>query len=738
MYKRFQKNDSAVSPIIGAILMLAIGVTLLTTFQINFIPVWNTQEELDHIQKMSNDFRELKSGIDSTVLSGTTTSLPVNMGFKYSTKFLVVNPKESAFASLEINENTWAEVRYNEMFPEGMTDETSIKNLTTSTITYGLMGTKLYNSFIYEHGLIRRNGSNYTTSSQAAIANGNIYLLSVKPLGHEKTNGIEMRTVNIYPTSQQKNSVLGKNVWLILHTKPEYVNWWNDTILREGGDVKLVNDSTGIVIAFINTSVIKMGEEYISISSGSSPQHAPPYRIVKITPDNTYLPVDGFTTLVAEVQDRYNNPVPNVIVSFTKNYSRKPANANVTAQLLQDSAMTGTDGRASVVLKTGEAGFYYIDASIGAISPKNITTFAFPSSSQGYSLALSYSGSGPNYTINATLKDGLGTQVNDKIIYFDTSDGNLSNYSNTTVSGVASTELNSSRNASGLTITGIKADFITNSTASIIWDAVNNITITAKTGNIFNYNVTSTKVNSSGCVNYGKYPGSYISTSCSNIVNSSHNVSLTGLSPGTAYYFIINSSRPGENSINSTEYMFVTIPDEVPIQDLTPPSSVTNLTNATYMPLYINWTWTDPDNPEFNRVEVYIDGYFNDTVEKGIQSFNSSYFKPNSSHTISTRTVKLSGNASTIWINHTASTSSLFTYVFDFLTPAYGTVTNRDNAKNASDGNASANFSKTAYQKKIIINPAKQINIGTQSGSYIPSTLNESDGAIDITIPTVS
>src|SRR5659263_108032 len=275
MDKSLLKNENAVSPVIGAILMLAIGVTILTSVQLNFIPVWNTQEELGHIQKMFDDFKELKSGIESTVQSGTTSSLPVRMGFKYSPKFLVYNPKDSAFVSLEVKENTWAEVRYNEVFPDGMTDETSIKNVTTSTITYALMGQK-YNSFIYEHGIIRRSSSNFSSSSQVAIANSTIYLLSVKPLGPETISGIEIRSVNIYPTSQQKNSVIGKNVWLILHTKPEYVNWWNESIRKGGGEVKLANNNTGIVIAYIDTSVIKMGEAYLSTTSQTAPPHASP------------------------------------------------------------------------------------------------------------------------------------------------------------------------------------------------------------------------------------------------------------------------------------------------------------------------------------------------------------------------------------------------------------------------------------------------------------------------------
>jgi hypothetical protein len=439
MDKSFQKNENAVSPVIGAILILAIGVTVLTSVQLNFIPVWNTQEELDHIQKMFDDFKELKSVIDSTVQSGTTSSSPIIMGFKYSSKFLVYNPRENAFVSLDIKENTWAEVRYNEMFPDGITDETSIKNVTTSTITYALKGSKLYNSFIYEHGIIRRSGSNYTANSQAAIANGNIYLLSVKPLVPESTSGVEMRTVNIYPTSQQKNSVIGKNVWLILHTKPEYVDWWNDSIRKGGGNVKLANNTTGIVIAYVNTAVIKMGEAYLSTTSRASPEHAPPYRVVKITPDNTYLPVDGFTTLVAQVQDKYNNPVPNVQMNFSINNLTKPGNAYTTAQLLQSSAISDVDGKTSVSLKTSGAGFYYIDASV----PGSSVTFVYPASSQGGILSLSQTGGGPEYIITATLKDSLGDKKENIQIIFDTNDGVLSDFINTTnLEGNASTTLN--------------------------------------------------------------------------------------------------------------------------------------------------------------------------------------------------------------------------------------------------------------------------------------------------------
>ncbi len=723
----FQRNENAVSPVLGAILILAIGVSLLTTVQLNFVPVWNAQEELDHIKKMLDDFKQLKSGIESGVQSGTTSSLPLSMGFRYSPKMLVYNPMESAYASLEIQENAWAEVRYNEVFPEGMTDDTSIKNVSTSTITYALKGTQNYNSFIYEHGMIRRSSSNYTANSQTILANGTIYLLGVKPLGSETTTGNEMRTLNIYPTSQQKNSVIGKKVWLILHTRPEYVSWWKAATEREGGVIKMANDNTGTIIIYVDTVIIKMGEVYISAGSRIAPAHAPPYRLIKVTPDNTNLPVDGTTALAVEVQDFYNNPVPNVIVSFSMNTSRVPGNAYAAASLLQNSAVTGADGRANAILRTEGAGFYYVDANLANYTDYTdytdyTTTFVYPASSQGGFLILNNTGAGPTYQVIATMKDGLGNNVPDGTrIDFDTSDGNVSlSWASTTV-GNASTSLNIT-NASGIRITNIQSSGISAASSTISWDTINNIAVTAKSGFIFNSIDVPTNVNTTGCVHYGTVQKIYPYTDCDPNILSSHSIILSSLQASTAYYFIVNSSRPGNAGINSTEYMFVT-PESA---DILPPAQVTGMNNAA-APLYITWSWTDPEDADFDHVEVYIDDIFRANVPRGDQSFNATYFMPNTTHTIRTRTVDIYGNVNATWVNNTASTPSLFTYVFDFDSMnATGTVTNFINARSAGDG-ASANMTEAG------VNGTTQLrgffNASDDSWSFSSNTFTCAGGA---------
>ncbi len=720
-------NDEAISPVLGTVLILAIGMTILTTVQVSFMPVWNAEEELNHLEKMNDDFKELKSSVESSAVSGTALSSPLSMGFKYSQKIIGYNPRERAYANFNIQKDTWAEVRYNEMFPEGMDDATSIKNITSGTITYSLLTPQNLSPFIYEHGLIRRGGSNYTAGAQSLIANGTLYLLSVNATEPESTTSAERRVINIYPTSPAKNSIIGKKVWLTLHT--EYVDWWADdpnnpsNIQNLGGTIKKKDSVNGNIIAFFEGMEIRMGETQVTARSKKPPSRLPQYRLVKVSPQNVNLPVEGTQSLVLEVQDYYNNPVPNVPITLTVNSSRQPANAFSAAELLQSSVISGADGRANVQLKTSGAGLYYIDASAEGVSS---ATFVYPASSQGGFISLAYTGAETTYTITATLRNATGEPWGaGQTINFLSSNGTINPTGTTNASGNASTTLNTST-ATDIRITNIQTANVTNSSAKITWDTNNSITVAANRtpgGYVFNSVDVPTNVNSNGCVRYGTSSGVYTSINCSTAPASSHSRSLTGLSPYTVYYFIVNSSRPAGASINSSEYMFVTESGAV---ETIPPASITSLNNVTYEPLYINWTWNDPADSDFKEVQVYIDGVYKTAVAKGVQAFDASYFRPNSTHNISTRTVDTNNNVNITWENRTASTQPMYTYVFDFLN-TNGTVTGSSNAQNASDGGAFATLAEEAT------------NISTQyNWSFPPPIVSNESWIFGYTVTTAS
>lgn len=92
--------------------------------------------------------------------------------------------------------------------------------------------------------------------------------------------------------------------------------------------------------------------------------------------------------------------------------------------------------------------------------------------------------------------------------------------------------------------------------------------------------------------------------------------------------------------------------------DTTPPASVTDLRNITYAQSYINWTWSNPEDPDFSGVMVFVNGLYRVNIPKDIQYYNATYLAADTIHTINTHTVDSSGNINNSWINHTAWTAS--------------------------------------------------------------------------------
>jgi len=88
-------------------------------------------------------------------------------------------------------------------------------------------------------------------------------------------------------------------------------------------------------------------------------------------------------------------------------------------------------------------------------------------------------------------------------------------------------------------------------------------------------------------------------------------------------------------------------------------ATITGLTNTTYATTYIIWKWMDPTIADFASVNVYIDGVFKTNMPKGVESYNASGFLPETEHTITLRTVNLSGVIDPKEAAHTSVTAPL-------------------------------------------------------------------------------
>ncbi|MFY1113290.1 MAG: Ig-like domain-containing protein, partial [Methanosarcinaceae archaeon] len=84
---------------------------------------------------------------------------------------------------------------------------------------------------------------------------------------------------------------------------------------------------------------------------------------------------------------------------------------------------------------------------------------------------------------------------------------------------------------------------------------------------------------------------------------------------------------------------------------------VTGLNESEVGYTWINWTWTNPDDTDFNRTRVYIDGVFKENTSNNY--YNATNLTNNTQYEIGTRTVDQAGNINYTWVNDTASTMEM-------------------------------------------------------------------------------
>ena len=131
----------------------------------------------------------------------------------------------------------------------------------------------------------------------------------------------------------------------------------------------------------------------------------------------------------------------------------------------------------------------------------------------------------------------------------------------------------------------------------------------------------------------------------------------TGLTPDTLYE--IGTRTVDEvGNVNGT---WVNGTAKTLPPDTTPPASITNLSylNGT---TWINWTWTNPPDPDFDYTMVYLNGTWKTNTSNPF--YMATGLTPDTLYEIGTRTVDEVGNVNGTWVNGTAKTLSVIYYSF--------------------------------------------------------------------------
>jgi PGF-pre-PGF domain-containing protein len=136
------------------------------------------------------------------------------------------------------------------------------------------------------------------------------------------------------------------------------------------------------------------------------------------------------------------------------------------------------------------------------------------------------------------------------------------------------------------------------------------------------------------------------------VVNTSEDYfNLTGLSEGTTHIISTKTvfTSGGINNTWVNDSAQTVLPP-----DTTAPETVTDLKEDGVGSSWINWTWTNPTNTDFSHVIVYADNEFVGNSSNG--QYNLTGLAEGTTHTISIRTVDMSGNINSEWVNDSAKT----------------------------------------------------------------------------------
>ncbi len=97
-----------------------------------------------------------------------------------------------------------------------------------------------------------------------------------------------------------------------------------------------------------------------------------------------------------------------------------------------------------------------------------------------------------------------------------------------------------------------------------------------------------------------------------------------------------------------------------PVPDTRPPASVADLEESDSDSSWINWTWTNPTNPDFSHVMVYIDGAFVRNTSGNLTNYyNATGLAEGITYTIGIQTVDTSGNINSTQVIDSATAVKL-------------------------------------------------------------------------------
>jgi hypothetical protein len=349
---RLRTDDRGVTVQIGTVLLFAVLIILMSTYQATVVPQQNEQVEFNHNQQVQGQLQDLRDELRRTAVTGSGGSTSVALGTQYPVRAVFVNP---APPSGSLKTTPPANVTLRNATATGETGDYwdgSARNFSTRGLAYDPIYHVYQNppTTVYDNGVLynRFDGANRTLAGQRLVRGNRISLVALN--GSLSESASSSATVDLQPVSPATRTVTVRNETsnlsvIVPTTRPasEWEKLLAEELNRSKGDdrhvlaVEEVADRPAVRIV-LEPGVYEL--QLAKVGVGTDVTGTEAHYVTDVSGDNASVSTDGEQKFSVEVRDRYNNPVSGATVNVST-----VSDGTVSPQ----QATTGADGRAAFV-----------------------------------------------------------------------------------------------------------------------------------------------------------------------------------------------------------------------------------------------------------------------------------------------------------------------------------------------------------------------------------------------------
>jgi len=322
--RSLREDARGVSPVIGAVLMVAVAMLLLSVLQTTAIPALNAQHEFQHNQELQTDLVELETTVDRVAATGTGETAPVDLGLRYPPRLLFLNPPP---VSGTLRTTTPGEVTVSNARATGETGDYwdgTPRRFATTTVVYS----PAYNEYgaapttVYEPWAVynRQDDGTIPLTETDLVDGRRISLVALE--GQYSASRAGTVGVNAGPRSAPVREVTVRNgtapITLTVPTGLRNDTWTGlleAELAGNGGRITALScaaeppDPCGELTP--GTYDLRLGG--VALGSGSAERTAT--YLTDVEGNATAVPESGRQRLVVEARDGFDNPVSGVAVT---------------------------------------------------------------------------------------------------------------------------------------------------------------------------------------------------------------------------------------------------------------------------------------------------------------------------------------------------------------------------------------------------------------------------------------